>query len=126
MRWPRLTCNQVILIELVYETGCPRVAEVRARLAWALTEARVSQRWTEWNLAGGNAPFRVSGFSSPTILINERPVAASNPLDASTKYAALPSISQIVETLAAARTAAPDILPHRLPRPPRKRRKRPR
>jgi hypothetical protein len=112
----------VILIELVYEAGCPRVAAARANLSWALIEARVSQRWTEWKLPAEALPGRVRGWPSPTILINGRAVGASNPLDASTKYATAPSVSTIAKALEAAQAAAPDVLPHRL-RKPRKRRR---
>jgi hypothetical protein len=112
----------VILIELVYEQGCPRVAAVRANLAWALNAAHVSQRWTEWMLPAEGVPARVQGLPSPTILINCRPVGASNPLDASTTYALLPSVEIIARALEAAAAAAPDIPPHRA-RKPRKRRR---
>ncbi len=111
----------MILIELVYEAGCPKVAAARANLAWALIEARVSQRWTEWMLPAEGLPARVRGWPSPTILINGRAVGASDPLDASTEYASLPSVPAIASALEAARTAAPDVLPHRMGRP-RKRR----
>ncbi len=104
----------MILIELVYDSGCPKVAAARANLAWALTEAHVSQRWTEWVLPAEGLPARVYGRPSPTILINGRAVGASDPLDASTRYASLPSVSAIAKALAAAQAAAPDILPHRL------------
>lgn len=111
----------MILIELVYEAGCSKVAAVRANLAWALLEARVSQRWSEWMLPGEGLPARVCGFSSPTILINGRAVEASNPLDASTRYTTVPSVPVIAKALDAARKADPDIPPHRM-RAPRKRR----
>jgi len=112
----------VILIELVYAAGCPKVAAARANLAWALVEARVSQRWTEWMLPAEGLPARVCGWPSPTILINGRAVGASDPLDASTKYAAQPSVSMIVGALEAARAAAPDVLPHRARRSRKRRR----
>jgi hypothetical protein len=111
----------VILIELVYEAGCPKVAAVRANLGWALLEARVSQRWTEWMRPAEGLPARVRGLPSPTILINGRAVAASDPFDASTKYTTVPSVSTIAKALVAARKADPDIPPHRM-RAPRKRR----
>jgi hypothetical protein len=66
----------VILIELVYERGCPRVAAARANLAWALIEAKVSQRWTEWILSEDGTPARVRGLPSPSILINCQAAAA--------------------------------------------------
>jgi hypothetical protein len=103
----------VILIELVYEAGCPKVAAARANLAWALIEARVSQRWTEWQLPADGLPPRVYGHPSPTILINESAVGPWNPLDASTRCDSLPSVSMIAEALKAAAKAAPDIPPHR-------------
>ncbi len=105
---------KVILIELVYEAGCPKVAAVRANLAWALKEARVSQRWTEWMLPGADVPARVRGLPSPTILVNRRAVAASDPFDASTKYATVPPVSTIAKVLAAAQKADPDIPRHRM------------
>ena len=105
----------MILIELVYEAGCPKVAAARANLAWALVEAGVSQRWTEWVLPAEGRP-------SPTILINGRAVGDGNPPDASTKYDFLPSVAMIASAIEAARAAAPDISPHRA-RKPRKRRR---
>ncbi len=105
---------KVILIELVYEAGCPKVAAVRANLAWALMEARVSQRWTEWMLPGADVPARVRGLPSPTILVNGRPVAASDPFDASTKYNTVPPVSTIAKVLAAAQKKDPDIPRHRM------------
>jgi len=106
--------SKVILIELVYEAGCPKVAALRANLAWALMEARVSQRWTEWILGAPEVPARVRRFPSSTILINGRAVAASDPFDASTKYNTLPPVSTIAKALAAARKKAPDIPRHRM------------
>ena len=112
----------MILIELVYEAGCPKVAAVRANLAWALLEAGVSQRWAEWRLPAGGLPPRVSGFRSPSILINGRAVEASDPFDASTAHGTVPSVPTIARALDAARTADPDVPPHRM-RAPRKRRR---
>jgi hypothetical protein len=114
---------KVILIELVYEAGCPKVAVVRANLGWALLEARVSQRWTEWMRPAEGLPARARGCPSPTILINGRPVEASDPLDASTRYTTVPSVSTIAKALVAARKADPDIPAHRM-RAPGKRRRR--
>jgi hypothetical protein len=112
----------VILIELVYAAGCPKVAAVRANLGWALIEARVSQRWTEWMLPGEALPARVRGLPSPTILVNGRAVAASDPFDASTAFATVPSIAAIAKALDAARKADPDIPPHRMRDPGKRRR----
>ena len=112
----------MILIELVYEAGCRKVAAARANLAWALVEASVSQRWTEWMLPAEGLPGRVYGRPSPTILINGRAVGDGSPPDASTKYDFLPSVAMIAKAIEAARAAAPDIPPHRA-RKPRKRRR---
>jgi hypothetical protein len=106
----------VILIELVYEKDCPLVAEARACLSWALIEARVSQRWTEWSLSAPATPRRVRGFPSPSILINGRDVPASNAADASTRYSSLPTVSAIAAALKAAKLADPDVPDRRPPK----------
>ncbi|MGD0199250.1 MAG: hypothetical protein ABSD27_00715 [Bryobacteraceae bacterium] len=98
----------MILIELVYEEGCPHVAAARANLAWAFVEARVSQRWTEWNRAWPAAPARARGCTSPTILINGRNVM-DGPPDASRRLLAVPSVLLLVAALRAAAAASPDV-----------------
>lgn len=93
----------MILIELVYQKDCPDVGAVRANLAWALLEARVSQRWTERILPPED------GFVSPTILVNGRAIGPPAHPDASVKYVRLPSVQAIAAVLKAAKAAAPDV-----------------
>jgi hypothetical protein len=75
----------VIRIELVYEQGSAAVAPLRAKLAWAMIEARVSQRWTERMLPED------SGFSSPAIFVNGRKIGVPAHPDASLRYLPLPA-----------------------------------
>ncbi len=102
----------MILIELVYEEGCPHLSELRANLAWAFIEARVSPRCTEWDLASPLAPARVRSFPAPTLLVNGRDVRQGPP-DASTAFLPVPSVHMIAAALRAAAAAGPDIPDHR-------------
>jgi hypothetical protein len=99
----------MVLIELVAAERCPGAPLARSHLALACIQARVSQRWTEWNPASNLAPARVRGFPSPTILINGRPAAWAGPPDATRTNDTVPPVAVIAAALAAAQAAAPDI-----------------
>jgi hypothetical protein len=101
----------VIRIELVYEQGSAGVAPLRATLAWAMLEARVSQRWTERVLP------EQSGFTPPVIFVNGCKIGAPAHPDASLRYVRLPTFGTLVAVLKAAKAAAPDV-------PKRRRRRR--
>lgn len=66
-------------VELVYDEECPNVPAARAQLMQAFAAAGVAPRWQEWALNAGEAPARVRGYGSPTILVNGADVAGAAP-----------------------------------------------
>ena len=69
-------------IELVYFTGCPHVDEARAALRLALEAAGLPAEWREWDQAQPEAPPRVLGHGSPTVLIGGVDVIGKAPANA--------------------------------------------
>ncbi len=62
-------------VELIYDRGCPNVVRARANLVKALAEVGREARWTEWDRGVPESPPHVTGFGSPTILVNGKDVA---------------------------------------------------
>ena len=67
-------------VELLYDKDCPNVAEARANLHRALTEAGLPPSWTERELSADPSPLGVLG--SPAVLVNGCDVAGADPGDA--------------------------------------------
>lgn len=72
-----------MLVELIYQSGCPNVRRTRQNLVKALAESGVPLRWTEWDSAGPDAPDYARRSASPTILVNGRDVAADQGVEGS-------------------------------------------
>ncbi len=70
----------MIGVELIYDHDCPNVPETRAHLLQAFAESGLPPRWTEWNRADPRSPSYVSGYGSPTVLVNGQDVAGAGPL----------------------------------------------
>jgi len=66
------------LIELVYFAGCPHVEAARSALRAALDRAGLAPVWQEWDQARPDAPARVHGLGSPTILVAGRDVSGAD------------------------------------------------
>ena len=66
-------------IELIYDADCPNVERARERLSQAVAEHDHSLDWTEWRSDDPALPDHARGHGSPTILIDERDVAADHP-----------------------------------------------
>ena len=64
-----------MLVELVYDPGCPNVEKARAVLTRALQEADVPAVWTEWDTDDPECPENRKAYGSPTILVNGEDVA---------------------------------------------------
>lgn len=64
-----------MLVELVYDPGCPNVDKARAVLTRALQEAEVPAVWTEWDTDDPECPENRKAYGSPTILVNGGDVA---------------------------------------------------
>ena len=66
-------------IELIYDPDCPNVERARERLRQAVAERGQALAWTEWRSDDPALPDYARGHGSPTILIDERDVAADHP-----------------------------------------------
>jgi len=64
-----------LMVELVYDPGCPNVDKARAVLTRALQEAGAPAVWTEWSTEDPQCPENLLGLGSPTILVNGQDVA---------------------------------------------------
>lgn len=57
-------------VDLVYDKDCPNVKAARANLIRAFSRTGLSARWKEHQIGSPEAPDRVRGFGSPTILVD--------------------------------------------------------
>jgi hypothetical protein len=65
-------------VELIYDRDCPHVAETRARLQVAFSQAGVVPRWREHLANDPSTPPHARGFGSPTILVAGRDIAGAS------------------------------------------------
>lgn len=70
-------------VELLYFPDCPNVPAARAQLRRALGEVGAAASWTEVDVMAPDAPARVRGFGSPTVLVDGRDVMGLPPSDGS-------------------------------------------
>ncbi len=61
-------------VELVYFKGCPRVEAARQALRAALGAMGFAPEWEEWDQESPQAPARVQGYGSPTVLVGGQDV----------------------------------------------------
>jgi mercuric ion transport protein len=66
-------------VELIYDAECPNVAATRSVLIDAFTRTGTSARWREWVNGAPHTPPYVSGYGSPTILVDGKDVAGASP-----------------------------------------------
>jgi len=59
----------VTTVDFVYDKDCPNLKAARANLMRAFSRAGISARWKEHQIGSADAPARVRGFGSPTILV---------------------------------------------------------
>jgi hypothetical protein len=69
----------MINVELIYDRDCPNVASTRAHLIRAFANAGLAPKWTEWDRGDLGSPPYVTGYGSPTILVNGQDVAEAPP-----------------------------------------------
>lgn len=62
-------------VELVFDHDCPNVDDARAQLRRAFERLHLEPKWTEWQGDAPDAPERLRGLGSPTILVDGRDVA---------------------------------------------------
>ena len=68
-----------MLIELIYERGCPNISLARRRLRAACLEAGLPPRWVEWSISEPECPDHARRYGSPTILIEGRDALGEEP-----------------------------------------------
>ncbi len=66
-------------VDLVYDVDCPHISLARMNLTRALAECGLEARWHEHVIGAPDAPPRIRGFGSPTILVDGTDVARSEP-----------------------------------------------
>lgn len=68
-----------MLVDLVYDVGCPHVDAVRTRLREALGRCGLATQWEEHRIGDADVPARARGYGSPTILVEGRDVTGLAP-----------------------------------------------
>ncbi len=96
-------------VELIYESGCPNVLEVRVQLRNAFKEAGAPGQWIEWERSDPDAPAYAKDYGSPTVLVDGKDVAGVSPVketsccrlygDGSGGFQGMPAVSLIVSAL---------------------------
>ena len=66
-------------VELLFSPDCPNVPAARIELRRAMEKAGLRQGWKELDVTSADAPERVRGFGSPTILVNGKDVSGAMP-----------------------------------------------
>jgi mercuric ion transport protein len=100
----------MLRIELIFDASCPNVEAARIQLRRALDQAGLSSySWQEWSRAVEGVPTYVSGYGSPTILINGHDVEKQEALDsvsccriyihANGRLKGVPAVQTIVEAI---------------------------
>jgi hypothetical protein len=70
-----------MVVELIYDAGCPNVTDARNNLRKALAAADLPRRWREWDRSKPGGPDYARRYGSPTILVDGRDVAGAAPSD---------------------------------------------
>jgi len=100
-------------VELIYDSDCPNVDQARANLLRAMRTLGLSAHWKEWCSDDPDIPEHARRRASPTILVDGRDVADSQPLDGTSGcriyasadgLAGAPSTKEIVAAINASRT----------------------
>lgn len=96
-------------VELLFFPECPNVSAAREQLRRAFEELGTAPHWVEHDISASGAQGHLSGFGSPSILVNGRDVmgdeagsGASCRIYVGSDAAGVPPLSQIVSALRAA------------------------
>ncbi|MCK6458157.1 MAG: MerC family mercury resistance protein [Phycisphaerae bacterium] len=71
-------------VELLFSPDCPNVPAARVELRRAMEQAGLRQGWKEFDVTSAEAPKRVRGFGSPTILVDGKDVCGVMPSEGAT------------------------------------------
>lgn len=66
-------------VDLIYDEECPNIRAARSNLMRAFSRAGLEARWSEHGIGDADAPARVRGYGSPTILVDGTDVANAAP-----------------------------------------------
>ncbi len=66
-------------VELIYDRDCPNVEAARKSLTEGFAEAQLTAEWVEWERGSDASPPYARSFGSPTILVEGRDVAGTEP-----------------------------------------------
>jgi hypothetical protein len=104
-------------VELIYDTGCPNVAAARSVLMKAFARTGVAARWREWERSSPDAPAHVRHYGSPTILVDGKDAAGSEPSESAPscrvyrdehgKLARTPTLKSVCSALVRGASARP-------------------
>jgi hypothetical protein len=96
-------------VELIYDHDCPNIEQARANLLHAFSEAGGHAEWVEWDRGDPSCPSHVRSYGSPTVLVNEKDVAGTDPseniaccrlyADANGSFNGAPSVEMIATAL---------------------------
>lgn len=75
----RFPGGDVVRVEFIYSRDCPNVASARENLSQALRLEKLPLVWNEWDQASSDSPAYVTGFGSPTVLIDGRDITDAEP-----------------------------------------------
>lgn len=111
----------MVTVDFVYDENCPNVKAARANLIRAFARIGLPARWTEHQIGAPEAPLRVRGFGSPTVLVDGEDVGglAAGAEECCRLYpgGGAPGVELIAEALSQAERASS--LRRRPPTPPR-------
>jgi len=71
-----------MLVELIYDSDCPNVADARVQLMRAFAYLGLTPSWKEWDRNSKESPAYAKGYGSPTILIDGKDCVGLAPSDA--------------------------------------------
>ncbi len=102
-----------MIVDFVYDERCPNVKAARANLMRAFSAAGLAARWTEHQIGAQDAPERVGGYGSPTILVDAVDVAGltSGAEDCCRLYGAggVPAVEMIAAALERSKGTSQDV-----------------
>lgn len=67
------------MVDFIYDADCPNVAAARANLLRAFADVGIAASWSEHRIGSPNAPERLRGYGSPTVLVDGRDAAGGQP-----------------------------------------------
>ncbi len=89
-------------VSLVYFRDCPNVDVARTALRQALTRCGLQPAWQEWDTLAGGVPPEITGYGSPTVLVDGKDVMRGAPGQGGACVVQVPTADAIAVALRAA------------------------